>query len=196
MVYTEPNFQGTCQVHRESEEFLSERRTVQSCRVSGGRSVRSHSQNSGTITQRSAGMVWDSKSSLMIVLFQLFFFWLIIKCWSDHCLLSWFHFFFLLLLKKHFPSFPCLLLVMLQWSLRSNCSSHPRDDRQHAHTGSQISKKFQLGITTWRSTWMIFTCLRFQIKFKSLSGFFSTSSFIPALTFLSLFSHVFSVCCD
>lgn len=93
MVYTEPNFQGTCQVHRDSEEFLSERRTVQSCRVSGGRSVRSHSQNSGTITQKSAWMVWDSKSSLMIILFQLFFFWLIIKCWSDHCLLSWFHFF-------------------------------------------------------------------------------------------------------
>ncbi|XP_053095306.1 beta/gamma crystallin domain-containing protein 1 [Pangasianodon hypophthalmus] len=36
LLYTEPNFQGTCQVHCESEEFLSERRTVQSCRVVGG----------------------------------------------------------------------------------------------------------------------------------------------------------------
>ncbi|KAI5623063.1 hypothetical protein C0J50_17317 [Silurus asotus] len=36
LLYTEPNFQGTCQVHSESEEFLLERRTVQSCRVAGG----------------------------------------------------------------------------------------------------------------------------------------------------------------
>ncbi|KAF7698480.1 hypothetical protein HF521_004990 [Silurus meridionalis] len=36
LLYTEPNFQGTCQVHSESEEFLLERRTVQSCRVVGG----------------------------------------------------------------------------------------------------------------------------------------------------------------
>ncbi|XP_060748146.1 uncharacterized protein crybg2 [Tachysurus vachellii] len=36
LLYTEPNFQGMCQVHCESEEFLSERRTVQSCRVVGG----------------------------------------------------------------------------------------------------------------------------------------------------------------
>ncbi|XP_017307578.2 beta/gamma crystallin domain-containing protein 2 [Ictalurus punctatus] len=36
LLYTEQNFQGTCQVHHESEEFLPERRTVQSCRVVGG----------------------------------------------------------------------------------------------------------------------------------------------------------------
>ncbi|KAK2829007.1 hypothetical protein Q7C36_016997 [Tachysurus vachellii] len=36
LLYTGPNFQGMCQVHCESEEFLSERRTVQSCRVVGG----------------------------------------------------------------------------------------------------------------------------------------------------------------
>ncbi|KAF5891860.1 serine-rich adhesin for platelets-like, partial [Clarias magur] len=36
LLYTEPNFQGTCQVHCESEEFLPQSRGVQSCRALGG----------------------------------------------------------------------------------------------------------------------------------------------------------------
>ncbi|XP_053370303.1 beta/gamma crystallin domain-containing protein 1 [Clarias gariepinus] len=36
LLYTEPNFQGTCQVHCESEEFLPQSRGVQSCRAVGG----------------------------------------------------------------------------------------------------------------------------------------------------------------
>ncbi|XP_062841143.1 beta/gamma crystallin domain-containing protein 2 [Trichomycterus rosablanca] len=36
LLYTEPDFQGTCQMLCESEAFLSERRPVQSCRVVGG----------------------------------------------------------------------------------------------------------------------------------------------------------------